>query len=302
MGIYSIRLNGYKNVLFRRLILFLLGHLLVCHFLIWNAETHLLVCHFLILASGARCMGNEIVKVCAKCGKPTKKQFRNVCKFCGHDRWAPPTAHEQLVLAYAKSSPEVASRRSHVHPAEQFSDPVVAYSKSSHDVAYDSSDSEYDEISAAVSSRKITGDSAAAAISTDVVRQTPQLDLTQLGISSAFLTANAEEAIKSPRPFGRPDASRSDTTSSSECTRVRVGPRRATRNLREMQMILRQESPGRSGTMPSESRSNKNLNSSHEHASRSDGNRNSDHSSYESKIQNSEEKREGRQKHDPMIK
>ena len=207
-------------------------------------------------------MGNGIVKVCAKCGQPTKKQFRTVCKHCGYDRWAPPTEAEQLVLAYSKTRPEVGT--SHVAPTEECSDPVVAYSKSGHEDP--ASDEEYDEsIEIASTTRNFTEIAAANSANTDVVRQTPQLDLAKLNISSAFLTANAEEAMKSPRPFGRSDASRTDTTDSSECSRVRIGPRRgnATRNLREMQMILRKESPGRSGTMPSERRNNRHRHSEH---------------------------------------
>lgn len=207
-------------------------------------------------------MGNGIVKVCAKCGQPTKKQFRTVCKNCGHDRWAPPTEGEQLALAFARTRSKVGT--SHVAPSEQFSDPVVAYSKSSHEDP--ASEEEYDEsIEIASTTRNFMEIARTDSASANIVRQTPQLDLAQLNISSAFLTANTEEAIKSPRPFGRSDASRSDTSDNSECSRVRIGPRRgnATRNLREMQMILRQESPGRSGTMPSESRNNRHRHSEH---------------------------------------
>ena len=225
-------------------------------------------------------MGNGIIKVCARCGKPTKKQFRTVCKACGHDRWAPPTAHEQLALAYAKSNS--AAGRSQVAPAEEGSDLVTAY-----DLADDSSDSESEIVEAAFATHSSTDSHAASSAGANVVRQTPQLDLARLNISSAFLNANAEEAIKSPRPFGRPNASRLDTTDSSECSRVRIGPRRgaATRNLREMQLILRKESPGRSGTMPSESRSNR-----HRHVGR------------ESKNESSKEDLEERGAPDTMVK
>lgn len=192
-----------------------------------------------------RCRRNGIIKVCAKCYKPTKKQFRTVCKACGHDRWAPPNVYERLALAYAKSTS--APEPSQVAAAEEGAGLVIT-----RDLAGDSLDAAYYATVEHASVIRNSADSHAASCArADVVKQTSQLDFTQLNKSSAFVTTNVEEAIKFRNPFGRPNASRSDKTDSSECPRVRIGPRRrpATRSLRGMQMILRKES--------SESRSNR---------------------------------------------
>lgn len=184
-------------------------------------------------------MGNGVVKLCAKCGKPTKKQFREACKACGHNRWAPPTADERCVLAQSTRG----AGASYVNSVDD-SGPAADESLDTDSVG-DASPTHATKNSVT----NVTNEDGSPALR----GKTPPLDLTQLGLSSAFLNAGAKEAMKSPRPFD--NRSRSDATGGSECTRVRIGPRRGTpslpptRNLREIQAILIQESPGRSRTM-----------------------------------------------------